>query len=68
VRLYLIGEFGAVPNRLPSIFPCGAICLSTQPRPNSRYSARIRYEVGGWLLALDDCASNDIGDVDEAML
>lgn len=27
-----------------------------------------RYEVGGWLLALDDCASNDIGDVDEAML
>lgn len=27
-----------------------------------------RYEVGGGLLALDDCASNDIGDVDEAML
>lgn len=28
----------------------------------------LRYEVGGRLLALDDCASNDIGDVDEAML
>ena len=54
VRLYLIGEFGAVPNRLPSIFPFGAICLSTQPRPNSRYSARFvtRSAAGCWRLMI----------------
>ena len=59
VRLYLIGEFGFVPNRLPSIFPRGAICLSTQPRPNSRYSARFvtRSAAGCWRLMIAQAIS-----------